>query len=447
MVLFRKSIPTHRNSGSFSISPSHLGESVNDGIDPEEFRIQYQGIHYLIELLRLLGPSTQFWKADVAEAFRTIPVHRTDWGMQGIFWLGFFFIDMYLPFGLRSAPFIFTSLMDLFVWICIQEHALINLRHFVDDFVYAAPPPDIHNSFDKFRALAILFGVPFKPSKFVPPTPIIEYVGFVLNAPNMTIDLPADKRERLRSTLLEWLNNDNNNHRYRARSYHDAHSLLGHLMHVVQILPDGKIFCDRLIRFVASWRPPSAGRRHISPGIAADLRWWIDTTDTWSGTHITTDLDWHDPHLFTDASGQIGAGGCLGSRWWRLRWAAAYRVNVHGIDIFWKEMFAIWVSLVLWGPYLRPYQQIILHTDSQPCIAALSNGRAPHQPRVNELIRLIVRLRLELGLQLQTRYVPTADNPADALSRLSSLPPRSLQEPLPSLVTSQFGFIIDTSTC
>jgi len=130
------------------------GASINDGIDPDEFRIQYQSIHVVTDLLVTLGPTALFWKADVADAFRTIPIHRSDWAMQGICWLGLFFLDMFLPFGLRSAPFIFTSLMDLFVWACITLYNLPNLSHFVDDFIYVALLEDAFASYERFQIMA-----------------------------------------------------------------------------------------------------------------------------------------------------------------------------------------------------------------------------------------------------------------------------------------------------
>src|SRR5947209_5667485 len=43
-------------------------------------------------------------------------------------------------------------------------------------------------------------------------------------------------------------------------------------------------------------------------------------------------------------------------------------------------------NLDLSRPQLHEFRRIILHTDSQPCAAALANGRAPHHPRVNEII-------------------------------------------------------------
>src|SRR5262249_22670914 len=153
-----------------------------------------------------------------------------------------------------------------------EPHGLVNLVHYVDDFAYAALPEAAQSSFSDFKALAAFFGVPFKPSKFVPPTPIIEYVGFLVDAPNMSVGLPAAKRNRICSLLAEWIGLPPTSRP--PRSYHEAQSLLGNLMHAVQVLPDGKIFCDRLIAFVRAWSSPFVGRRHISSALRADLQWW-----------------------------------------------------------------------------------------------------------------------------------------------------------------------------
>ena len=151
--------------------------------------------------------------------------------MQGIFHLGWLFIcpSAYglrpTVCGLRSAPYIFTLLMDLFTWICIKTIASFNLGPYVDDFIYAVLPNDIWRSFPNSR-----FGSPlrraFQESNFVEPTPTIEYVGFLVDAPSMAISLPQ----------TSWIAS--------CRAADEAH--------VIQVLLDGKIFCDRLISFARS---------------------------------------------------------------------------------------------------------------------------------------------------------------------------------------------------
>ena len=40
-------------------------------------------------------------------------IHPHDRPLLGMQWRGKYFVDLVLPFGLRSAPFIFTSIVDL----------------------------------------------------------------------------------------------------------------------------------------------------------------------------------------------------------------------------------------------------------------------------------------------------------------------------------------------
>jgi hypothetical protein len=55
-------------------------------------------------------------KVDIKSAYRIIPVHPSDSHLLGMFWQSGFYVDLALPFGLRSAPGIFNSLADLFHW-------------------------------------------------------------------------------------------------------------------------------------------------------------------------------------------------------------------------------------------------------------------------------------------------------------------------------------------
>ena len=57
-------------------------------------------------------------KFDVEAGYRNIAVHSDDRYLLGMKWHGQFFVDLALPFGLRSAPYIiFNSVADLVEWI------------------------------------------------------------------------------------------------------------------------------------------------------------------------------------------------------------------------------------------------------------------------------------------------------------------------------------------
>lgn len=73
-------------------------------------------------------------KFDVKSAYRNIPVHPEDRYLLGMKWQGNYFIDRVLPFGLRSAPFIFSSVADLLEWILRHNYGLNFLLHYLDNF-------------------------------------------------------------------------------------------------------------------------------------------------------------------------------------------------------------------------------------------------------------------------------------------------------------------------
>lgn len=54
-------------------------------------------------------------------------------------WDGQLFCDKTLPYGLRSAPIIFSTVADALEWIVKVEGA-IHIFHYVDNFVIVAPP-------------------------------------------------------------------------------------------------------------------------------------------------------------------------------------------------------------------------------------------------------------------------------------------------------------------
>lgn len=49
------------------------------------------------------------------------------------------YVDTLLPFGLCSAPKIFTAMADALLWI-ISQHGVQNGLHYLDDFLFIDAP-------------------------------------------------------------------------------------------------------------------------------------------------------------------------------------------------------------------------------------------------------------------------------------------------------------------
>jgi len=86
--------------------------SINDFIDPRDFSLQYATIDAPIKICNTLGNGALMAKVELKNTFRLCPVRPEDWHLLGIHWRGKYYIDNSLPFGLRSAPYLFNMAAD-----------------------------------------------------------------------------------------------------------------------------------------------------------------------------------------------------------------------------------------------------------------------------------------------------------------------------------------------
>ena len=114
-----------------------LGASINDHIPKDPYSLSYVRVDDAIHILQSLGRGAFMAKTDLKSAFRLIPIHPDDWHLQGIHWQSQYYVDMYLPFGLRSAPFLFNQLLDGLQWILKNNYGIQHAIHILDDFFIA----------------------------------------------------------------------------------------------------------------------------------------------------------------------------------------------------------------------------------------------------------------------------------------------------------------------
>lgn len=68
-----------------------------------------------------------------------MPVSPKDRHLLGVHWMGEVFMDMALPFGLRSAPLLFTALADAVQW-AVQCRDVTWLDYYIDGFFMVGGP-------------------------------------------------------------------------------------------------------------------------------------------------------------------------------------------------------------------------------------------------------------------------------------------------------------------
>ena len=84
---------------------------VNDGIARDLCSFSYISVADIASVVLSLGQGTLLAKSDIKHAYRQVPIHPDDWLLLGVRWNGQLFCDATLPFGLRSAPIIFSAVL------------------------------------------------------------------------------------------------------------------------------------------------------------------------------------------------------------------------------------------------------------------------------------------------------------------------------------------------
>eukprot|EP00111_Clytia_hemisphaerica_P017398 TCONS_00051449-protein len=335
------------------------GESINEGIPKENFTVKYLNFDQATDLVYYKGKDCLMTKIDIKHAFRLLPVHPSQWVLLGIHWMGLYFIDTRLPFGLRSSPAIFTSFANAVHWILQNVYQLQDSTHYSDDFLFVHPPT-IQTALNEIKTATLAFhqlGIPIAEEKQEGPSSQITYLGIEIDSSNLTIRIPDDKYSELMEILPFW-----NSRRKCTKK--ELLSLIGKLSFVCKIVRPGRIFLRRLIDISTTVKKL---HHHITLNSEArdDIKWWIDFLPTWNKSSLIPDpftILASDIQLHTDAS-NIGLGAIYRNSWIQSTWPEKFTRKPFDIDF--KELFTIVIATKTWGGEWAG-KRIVFHTDNLP---------------------------------------------------------------------------------
>ena len=94
--------------------PTSGMESINGGIPECYGTIAYSSVSEAIEAIQAFGQNCVLLKRDFESAFRHIPVSPLDIPLLGFHWQDSYYAEQFLPFGLRTAPYLFNLFAEAF---------------------------------------------------------------------------------------------------------------------------------------------------------------------------------------------------------------------------------------------------------------------------------------------------------------------------------------------
>ena len=264
--------------------------------------MHYMKVDDVIEGIMSHGRGTLLAKFDVESAYRNVPFHSDDRYLLGMKWQGKYFVDLALPFGLRSAPYIFSSIADLLEWILKHNYDVRFLLHYLDDF-HTLGPPVCQRNLDTCVCLFAEWGIPLHPEKLEGPSTCLTVLGIELDSIALQAHLPKDKFDRIAAHLESW-----SLKRYCTRK--ELESLLGNLQHACKVIPQGRTFLRRMINLLSAFRRDDHPIR-LNRDFQLDLSWWREFFHSWDGFSFLLSPQWAplpEFHVSSDAAGALGYG-------------------------------------------------------------------------------------------------------------------------------------------
>ncbi len=383
--------------------------SVNDGIPPDPYSLRYIRVDDAIAALVRLGPGAMMAKFDVEAAYRNIPIHPDQQFLLGMRWREQFFVDLTLPFGLRSAPFIFDSVAALVQWILQRRYRVRFLFHYLDDFLTLGPAgsKECAENVCISRSVFARLGLPLHPTKCEGPTTILVFLGIELDSVLQIARLPREKFLATLQLLQFW-----STKAWCTRK--ELESLCGSLHHVCKVVPPGRSFLRRMLNLLCGFRNPNHPIR-LNLDFKRDLAWWLEFFGEWNGVsffRMSSVTSLPDLYVASDSSGSCGFGAVCGNAWFYGGWP--FDLSPTSITVL--ELLPIVVAAHLWGfQWVR--LQVEFLCDNQAVVAILNSGSSRDPPAMH-LMRRLTLVACWHNFSFSARHVPGRCNAtADALSR------------------------------
>ena len=383
------------------------GASVNDGISREVCSLSYMTVDDAARVIEASGWGAYLAKVDIKNAYRIIPVHPEDRALLGMQWEGALYVDAALPFGLRSAPKIFTSVADALEWM-LRERGVRHVFHYLDDFLIVAPPQPEECQRDLWKLLQLFskLGVPVAEEKREGPSTQLTFLGIELDTREMVRRLPRKKVSELRDLVKEWSQR-------KSCLVKDLQSLVGKLMHACKVVRPGRSFLGRMLELLRGGKRKQQFLR-LNSGFRSDLQWWNQFLEIWNGVSMlaNTPRGGSDIDLYTDASGSFGCGAWWREGWLQLEWPE----GLETWSIARKELIPIVMACMLWGnKWWR--KAVRVHCDNEAVVEVLQKGCA-RDGDLMHLLRCVFFITAFYETSLKAVHIPgTSNTVADAISR------------------------------
>ncbi|KAK3733123.1 hypothetical protein QZH41_003228 [Actinostola sp. cb2023] len=277
-----------------------------------------------------------------------------------------YFIDMRLPFGLRSAPQACQRITDAVRYMHLRDG--YHLVNYLDDFCGVSSPERASAGFSALRSLLQELGLDEAYEKAVSPTTRLTFIGLEVDTIAMTVSVPEDKLCDLESILNKWQNK-------RRCTKRQLQSLIGKLSFVATCIPPGRIFMSRLLQMLRLLYRQHH-HAHLTQNFRKDIQWWQTFLRSYNGISLilednTTPVP--DAIVASDAC-LTGCGGVSGHEYFHRTFPISITSN-SSMKIHHLELLTVLICCRTWAP-LWSRKTVHIYCDNIASVYVINGSRS-----------------------------------------------------------------------
>lgn len=367
--------------------------------------------HFKMETLRSILKSLKIgdWavKLDLQDAYFHIPIHKHYRKFLRFSILGKKYQYRALPFGLRSAPRIFTKVMAV-VGAFLRKQ-MIHIFMYLDDWMLKNSSKvkltkQLQYTQELLKNLGLIINV--KKSCLVP-TQIIEYLGAVIHLKEGLVFPSLERFKNISQMIQIFLNSQTVEARVMLR-------LLGLMASCIDLVPWARLHMRPLqLYLLAWWRPALHSLNHLIPlyqPLQEHLFWWLNRRNFFKG--VLLEQESAQVTLVTDAS-QSGWGAHINNYQIAGVWSPQYKVK----HINWLELKAVQLALQTFLIKVQ-FKSVLVRTDNATVVSYLNKQGGTRSPDLCYLAWDLLKWCINHNVKIQAVHIPGKKNIiADALSR------------------------------
>lgn len=350
-----------------------------------------------------------FCKIDLKDAYHSVSLSPRAKQHLGFKSKGRVYQFQVLPFGLTSAPRMFTKLMTAAVKPLREEG--IRLVFYLDDILIMGRTEEETRS-SMGRTVDVLKSLGFtinEKKSITTPTQEMTFLGMALDSRSMKISVPKEKIRKLKSELKKALAAK----KLKMRK-------LAALAGLLTATAAGFEPCYINQRFIQanmilfqkrgySWDSEIPILRRSKE----ELLWWSRRLEELNGRPLLEAQE-TPIHVFTDAS--LSGWGYYSDS---FSGAGFWNQRDQGMSSNFRELKTVKIMLEREGKRLSN-KSLILHSDNTTTISQIVRQSNPRHPKLIKLAKKIWKILLEKRIRLKAIHIKGEENrEADLLSRLS----------------------------